>query len=172
MQHQYRGRRERAAFVRPAFGSRAVVFTLTAVLDEPASVAACPALTQLTVEAFDPLRSDPAQRQVTERRADEPIDQPRVIVPGIRPQLRTWQPLVEQSTKAGPGSAGLPGVDLAEELRAELLRSLFGVAGAGQPQPFAGDWVSSDRDPDPPDVPPLDEAAPFTSLHHHQPCCW
>jgi hypothetical protein len=117
--------------VRTALGSRAIVLVIrSAVLDERESVAAGSAPAQLAVEAFDPLRSDPDQRQVTERGPDEPIDEPGVVVPCVRPKLRARQPLVEQNAKTGSGSAGLAAVDLAEELRAELLRFLRTATGA------------------------------------------
>jgi hypothetical protein len=100
------------------------VRVLLAVLGVRAAAAAGPAPPQLAVEAFDPLRGDPAQRQIAERRPDEPIDEPGVVVPGVRPKFSAGQPLVEQSAETGPCSAGLAAVDLAEELRAELLRFL------------------------------------------------
>jgi hypothetical protein len=95
VQHEHRGRRERSTLVRATLGPRAIVVILLAVLDVRASVAAGSAPPQLAVKAFDPLRGDPAQWQVTEGRPDEPIDESGVVVPGVGSKLPARQPLVE-----------------------------------------------------------------------------
>jgi hypothetical protein len=143
VQHEHRGGRQRPAFMRPALDLSAVVLTGPAMLEERSSVAASAAAAQLSVETLDPLRSELGQRHVTEREADEPVDESGVVVPGIRTELRTGKPFIQQRPEANPGPARLLLIDLTEKLGAELLRLLRTLAGTAQPQPRAGNGVDT-----------------------------
>jgi len=153
VQHEHRRGGQRPAFVRPALAPGAVVLTLPTMLNERPPVASSPAAAQLAVEALDPLRGELAQRQRAEGRADKPVDEPGAVVAGGGAEFGAGQPFVEQRAEAGAGATCLPGVDLAEELGAQLLGLLLGVADATQPQPLTGNRVDAARNAYPQTVP-------------------